>query len=154
MQCLVHMTHTHIYADIYARAPLCIHAYGVLWRPCWLGRICVCMHTYTCARVYICAYIQDYVMALMMGTHSRLGADSPVLLLDPLVAESIAQIIIADKWWECPPDSDSDSYHGMLLGRIRLRLRHRLRTHTFTCLPLLKGPRCTINYLLAAYIYI
>jgi hypothetical protein len=37
-------------------------------------------------------------MAFMMGTHARLGADSPVLLLDPYVAESIAKIIIADKW--------------------------------------------------------
>jgi hypothetical protein len=48
--------------------------------------------------MYIFTYIQDYVMAFMMGTHSRLGADSPVLLLDPLVAASIAQFIIADKW--------------------------------------------------------
>ncbi len=48
--------------------------------------------------MYIYTYTQDYVMAFMMGTHSRLGADSPVLLLDPLVAACIAQIIIADKW--------------------------------------------------------
>ena len=43
-------------------------------------------------------HIQDYVMAFMMGTHSGLGAGSPVLLLDHDVAASIAQIIIADKW--------------------------------------------------------
>jgi hypothetical protein len=57
------------------------------------------VHTYICMRtyLYIHTYIQDYVMAFMMGTHSRLGADSPVLLLDPLVAACIAQIIIADK---------------------------------------------------------
>ncbi len=48
--------------------------------------------------MYIYTYIQDYVMAFMMGTHSHLGADSPVLLLDPFVAVCIAQIIIADKW--------------------------------------------------------
>jgi hypothetical protein len=35
----------------------------------------------------------------MMGTHSRLGAGSPVLLLEAYVAASIAQIMIADKWW-------------------------------------------------------
>jgi hypothetical protein len=71
----------------------------------------MCIYTYTCVCVYIyiyiciytCVYIyytyiQDYVMAFMMGTHARLGADSPVLLLDPLVAACIAQIIIADKW--------------------------------------------------------
>jgi hypothetical protein len=43
-------------------------------------------------------HMQDYAMAFMMGTHSRLGADSPVLLLDRDIAACIAQIIIADKW--------------------------------------------------------
>jgi hypothetical protein len=42
--------------------------------------------------------IQDFVEAFMMGTHSRLGANSPLLLLDPYLAVSIAQIIIADRW--------------------------------------------------------
>ncbi len=58
------------------------------------------VHTYIYmhAYLYMHTYIQDYVMAFMMGTHSGLGADSPVLLLDPLVAACIAQIIIADKW--------------------------------------------------------
>ena len=43
--------------------------------------------------------MQDFVVAFMMGTHSRLGADSPVRLLDPLLAASIAKIIVADKWF-------------------------------------------------------
>jgi hypothetical protein len=34
----------------------------------------------------------------MMGTHSNLGAQSPVLLLDAYIAELIAKIIVADKW--------------------------------------------------------
>jgi hypothetical protein len=34
----------------------------------------------------------------MMGTRSRFGACSPVLLLDAYVAASVAQIIVADKW--------------------------------------------------------
>jgi hypothetical protein len=41
---------------------------------------------------------QPFVLALMMGTHSRLGAGSPVRLLDDLMAASIAQSIIADSW--------------------------------------------------------
>ncbi len=41
---------------------------------------------------------QEFVEALMMGTHARLGAHSPVLLLDPDLAVSIAQMIIADRW--------------------------------------------------------
>ncbi len=55
-------------------------------------------HVHICIHAYVHVHTQDYVMAFMMGTHSRLGADSPVLLLDPLVAASIAQIIIDDKW--------------------------------------------------------
>ncbi len=43
-------------------------------------------------------FTQDFVVACMMGTHARLGAYSPVLLLDPHLAVSIAQIIIADRW--------------------------------------------------------
>jgi hypothetical protein len=42
--------------------------------------------------------MQDFVLAFMMGTHSRLGTGSPVLQLDPSLTASIAQIIIADKW--------------------------------------------------------
>jgi hypothetical protein len=37
-------------------------------------------------------------MAFMMGTHTRLGADSHLLLLDNDIIQAIAQIIIADKW--------------------------------------------------------
>jgi hypothetical protein len=47
---------------------------------------------------FLHAYIQDFVEAFMMGTHSRLGANSPLLLLDHDIAASIAQIIIADRW--------------------------------------------------------
>ncbi len=42
--------------------------------------------------------IQGFVEAFMMGTHARLGAHSPVLLLDHDIAVSIAQIIMADRW--------------------------------------------------------
>ena len=42
--------------------------------------------------------VQDFVVAFMMGTHSRLGAGSPLLLLDPYIAACIAQMIIADSW--------------------------------------------------------
>ncbi len=56
------------------------------------------INTYACVHIYIHPYIQDYVMTFMMGTHPRLGADSPVLLLDHDIAVCIAQIIIADKW--------------------------------------------------------
>jgi hypothetical protein len=45
-----------------------------------------------------CTSTQDFVEAFMMGTHAHLGAHSPVLLLDPYLAVSIAQIIIADRW--------------------------------------------------------
>ncbi len=41
---------------------------------------------------------QPFVLALMMGTHSRLGAGSPLRLLDDLIAASIAQSLIADSW--------------------------------------------------------
>ena len=51
-------------------------------------------HTYTLTTLSP----QEFVLAFMMGTHSRLGARSPVLLLDAYVAASIAQIIVADKW--------------------------------------------------------
>jgi hypothetical protein len=45
-----------------------------------------------------CTSTQDFVEAFMMGTHARLGANSPVLLLNHDIAVSIAQIIIADRW--------------------------------------------------------
>ncbi len=92
---------------MYARAPACMHAYPELCDGLVDWDVFACayihirdVHTYTFMRTYLYmhTYIQDYVMAFMMGTHSRLGADSPVLLLDPLVAACIAQIIIADKW--------------------------------------------------------
>jgi hypothetical protein len=47
---------------------------------------------------FLTALTQGFVVALMMGTHARLGAHSPVLLLDPYLAVCIAQIIIADRW--------------------------------------------------------
>ncbi len=83
-----------------ARAPTCMHAYLELYDGLvdWdvLSRAYIHMHA--CTYFYILTYIQDYVMAFMMGTHSRLGADSPLLLLDRDIAVCIAQIIIADKW--------------------------------------------------------
>ena len=42
--------------------------------------------------------MQGFVLALVMGTHSRLGADSPVLLLHHDVVVSIADILMADIW--------------------------------------------------------
>jgi hypothetical protein len=45
-----------------------------------------------------CFKLQSFVLAFMMGTHSRLGAGSPVRLLDDLMAASIAQSIIPDRW--------------------------------------------------------
>ena len=54
----------------------------------------LCIDTYACTF----AYMQNYVVALMMGTHSRLGADSRLLLLDPYMAACIAQMFIADRW--------------------------------------------------------
>ena len=47
-------------------------------------------------------------MAFMMGTHSRLGAGSPVLLLDHDIAASIAKSIVADRWCVHAPRAASD----------------------------------------------
>ncbi len=44
------------------------------------------------------SFVQDFVLAFMMGTHSRLGAGSHVLLLDPNISALIAQSIIPDRW--------------------------------------------------------
>ena len=44
------------------------------------------------------AHIQDFILAFMMGTHERVGADSPVRLLDPHVSMVIAHTFSADKW--------------------------------------------------------
>jgi hypothetical protein len=42
---------------------------------------------------------QDRVLAFMMGTHSRLGADSPVLMFDAHLASTIAESVTsADRW--------------------------------------------------------
>jgi hypothetical protein len=41
---------------------------------------------------------QDYIVALMMGTHSRLGSKSPLVMLEKDIVELIAQIIIRDRW--------------------------------------------------------
>ena len=54
------------------------------------------MHAWCVRLTGLC--VQDFVLALMMGTHLRLGADSPVLLLDAYVAASIADTIMADRW--------------------------------------------------------
>ncbi len=70
-----------------------------------------CLHTYSMHSCMVCTITkphtlslsdntcpQEFVLAFMMGTHLRLGAGSPVLLLDAYVAASIAQIIVEDKW--------------------------------------------------------
>ncbi len=95
---ITHTTHTRMYAHMHARAPTCMQAYLELYDGLVDWDVFACAYIHTCVQMYIYTYIQDYVMAFMMGTHSRLGADSPVLLLDPLVAACIGQIIIADKW--------------------------------------------------------
>ncbi len=41
---------------------------------------------------------QEFIIALMMGMHARLGAESPLLLLDPFLVKNIADQVIADKW--------------------------------------------------------
>ncbi len=64
----------------------------------WDVLACAYIHIHAYIFIHTHTYIQDYVMAFMMGTHSRLGADSSVLLLDRDIAACIAQIIIADKW--------------------------------------------------------
>ena len=65
--------------------------------PC-LHTVLQCMHAHmVCAHLTgLC--VQDFVLALMMGTHPRLGADSGVLLLDAYVAASIADMLMADRW--------------------------------------------------------
>ena len=55
-----------------------------------------CMHTWCVCISRAC--VQDFALALMMGTHPRLGADSAVLLLDAYVAASIADMLMADRW--------------------------------------------------------
>jgi len=87
-------THSHVHTCMHTYTHTYMYTYADLCDGLHDGHAFSCIRTYT--RAY--THIQDYVTAFMMGTHSRLGADSPVLLLDPLVAESIAQIIIADKW--------------------------------------------------------
>ncbi len=105
------------------RVHVCIYMYVFV---CTV-RLCICtyIYTHTNSAVRMCVFIysacaglcalesynvdrapsdgacessQDFVEAFMMGTHARLGAHSPVLLLDPYLAVSIAQIIIADRW--------------------------------------------------------
>jgi hypothetical protein len=95
-----------------------IHVYTLCVPAC----VCVCMYAYVewvflwvQARIvhslpspsYVahenviqtsCKILQGFVEAFIMGTHARLGAHSPVVLLDPYLAVSIAQIIIADRW--------------------------------------------------------
>ena len=51
----------------------------------------------------VCAHltglcVQDFVLALMMGTHLRLGADSGVQVLGDDMLASIARILMADRW--------------------------------------------------------
>ena len=54
------------------------------------------MHAWCVRLTGLC--VQDFVLALMMGTHSRLGADSGVLLWDALVTASIGDMLVADRW--------------------------------------------------------
>ncbi len=101
VQCLYTHTYTHTHnlsVTMYIHTHTYSYSCRTMWWPSWWGRIHI-FKQYICVHTYTCIHMQDYVMAFMMGTHSRLGADSPVLLLDPLVAACIAQIIIADKWW-------------------------------------------------------
>ncbi len=44
------------------------------------------------------AFLQDFILAFMMGTHSRLGAHSHVLLLDTDMALKLVKSLAADKW--------------------------------------------------------
>ena len=43
-------------------------------------------------------FLQDIILAFMMGTHARVGQDSQVLELDVSIAEFIARNLIAEKW--------------------------------------------------------
>ncbi len=85
---------------MYARAPTCMYVYFELCdgHVDWDVFACAYIHIHAC----ICIYTHVYT-GLCDGlhdgdAHTRLGADSPVLLLDRDIAASIAQIIIADKW--------------------------------------------------------
>ncbi len=97
--------HIHTYTSC-APVHMCVRAYVCM---------SVCMYIvvsirYWAHKVTQTQYksIQGFVEAFMMGTHARLGAHSPVLQLDPYLAVSIAQIIIADRW--CVPHSAPHFY--------------------------------------------
>jgi hypothetical protein len=65
--------------------------------------VCVCVYlTYNVPHMILLCYVilpQSFLLAFMMGTHSRVGAGSPLQLVDPYIVASIAQSIIDDKWW-------------------------------------------------------
>jgi hypothetical protein len=91
----------HVYVHTHK---ICVHTYMHIFRagfsPSWWG----CMRTYTLINMYACIHtyihtrIQGWILAFLMGSHARLGADSPVINLDPNTAEYIVNIIRADKW--------------------------------------------------------
>jgi hypothetical protein len=47
---------------------------------------------------HIHAYKQEYVLALLMGTHARLGANSPVFMLNHQITWNISEIVKAQRW--------------------------------------------------------
>ncbi len=69
---------------------LCVCICGVCMHVCRVFSIIV-QHAHANKRT-------EFVVSFMMGTRSRFGACSPVLLLDAYVAASVAQIIVTDKW--------------------------------------------------------
>jgi len=77
--------------------PMCTRIVSFILHAC--AQHLIHTHQQTFSYTYkIILTTQDFVMAFMMGTHARLGTHSPVLLLDPYLAVSIAQVIIADRW--------------------------------------------------------
>ncbi len=66
--------------------------------------MCVCIYIYIYMHTYAhfsCTFMQvkqDFMLAFMMGTHERLGMASPVMMMDPLLAASVCQIIINNQW--------------------------------------------------------
>jgi hypothetical protein len=94
VQCAFSFVHIYIHTHTNSAVRMCVFIYSACAGLCAL-------ESYNVGRAPsdgACESSQDFVEAFMMGTHARLGAHSPVLLLDHDIAVSIAQIIIADKW--------------------------------------------------------
>ncbi len=53
----VHITHTYVCTHACTRTNMHARVFGALWRPCSLGRTCMCIHTYACVHMYICTRI-------------------------------------------------------------------------------------------------